>query len=73
MKIENITISRTNGRGRYEVNGTVEGIEVKAFTNDSEAFDYLNDEEYPEKQAQAIAHCEWKLEEAYSNYLESEC
>jgi hypothetical protein len=64
MKIENITINRTNGRGRYEINGMVNGIEVKAITNDSEAFDYLNDEEYEEKQQEAIAHCERKLEES---------
>lgn len=71
MKIENITINRTNGRGRYEINGTVNGIEVKAITNDSEAFDYLNDEEYEDKQNEAIAHCERKLEESYICTLES--
>lgn len=72
MKIENITISRRSGYGQYLITGTVEGVEVKAFTNDSEAFDYLNDENYPEKQAEAVAHCKLKLEDAYYDTLESE-
>lgn len=73
MKIENITIRKKNGYGQYLITGIVEGIEVSSHTTDSEAYDYLNDEEYPEKQSEAIAHCKWRLEEAYCNSLESDC
>ncbi len=45
----------------------VNGIEVSAITTDSEAFDYLNDEDNEEKHEQALAHCVMKLELAYEN------
>lgn len=67
MKIENVKISRTSSYGHYRVTGVVEGTEVSCITTDSEAFDYLNDEDYPEKQADAQAHCEMILELTYQN------
>lgn len=63
MTATEITIRRTSSYGRYEINGVVNGVEVTAITTDAEAFDYLNDEDYPEKQEQAIKHCTWKLVE----------
>lgn len=65
MRTENIQIKRTSSYGRYIVTGTIEGIELTASTTDSEAFDYLHDNDYPEKQQSAIAHCEWLLTEKY--------
>lgn len=65
MKITEITINRTSSYGHYRVTGVVEGTEVSCITTDSEAFDYLNDEDYPEKQAAAQAHCEMILELTY--------
>lgn len=67
MKIENIRIERGNGYGQYIITGEVNGVRVTAHTTDSEAFDYLNDEDYPEKQEEAIRHCEMKLKAAYEN------
>ena len=67
MKITEITIKRTQSYGRYRVTGVVEGTEVTCITTDSEAFDYLNDYDYPEKQAAAQAHCEMILEFTYEN------
>ncbi len=67
--IENIKVSRTASYGRYIISGTVNGVEVEAYTNDSEAYDWYNDNSNEEKQANAIAHCEWKLEEAYIRML----
>ena len=64
---ENIKIKRTSSYGRYVVTGMVNGIEISAITNDSEAFDYLNDEDNQEKHEQALAHCEYKLIQAYEN------
>lgn len=65
MKALDIQIKRTSSYGRYIVTGTINGIELTAATTDSEAFDYLNDDDYPEKQAKAIAHCEFLLTEKY--------
>lgn len=65
--ITDIQIKRTSSYGRYIITGEVNGIEVKASTTDSEAFDYLNNEDYPEQQAQAVEHCEMKLIEAFEN------
>ena len=62
-----ITIKRANGYGHYLISGVVNGVEVSARTTDSEAFDYLNDEDYPEKQEAAIENCTCKLEQAFEN------
>jgi hypothetical protein len=67
MKATEITIRRTSSYGRYTINGVVNGVEVTAITTDSEAFDYLNDKDYPEKQEQAIEHCTCKLVNAFEN------
>jgi hypothetical protein len=67
MKATEITIRRTSSYGRYTINGVVNGVEVSAITTDAEVFDYLNDEDYPEKQEQAIKHCTWKLVDAFEN------
>lgn len=67
MKATEITINRTSSYGRYTINGVVNGVEVTAITTDSEAFDYLNEEDYTEKQQQAIEHCTYKLINAYEN------
>lgn len=67
MKVTEITIKRTSSYGHYRVTGVVEGTEVSCITTDSEAFDYLNDEDYSEKQAAAQAHCESLLTITYEN------
>jgi len=67
MKTTEITIKRASGYGQYIITGLVNGVEVSARTTDSEAFDYLNDDDYPEKQEAAIEHCTWKLEQALEN------
>jgi hypothetical protein len=67
MKVTEISINRTRSYGHYRIIGLVNGTEVTCITMDSEAFDYLNDEDYPEKQDEAIAHCERKLIETFEN------
>ena len=67
MKVTEISIKRTSRYGHYRINGLVNGTEVSCITTDSEAFDYLNDEEYPDKQEEAEAHCEYKLIETFNN------
>jgi hypothetical protein len=66
MKATEITIRRTSSYGRYTINGVVNGVEVTAITTDAEAFDYLNDEDYPEKQESARRECEYRLSKAYN-------
>ena len=67
MQVSEITIKRTSSYGRYTINGVINGIELNATTTDSEAFDYFNDDEFPDKQKEAIEHCEMKLIESYEN------
>lgn len=67
MTTENVRIERTKSYGHYRVTGTIDGVEVSCITTDSEAFDYLNDDENIEKQAAAQAHCEMILELTYEN------
>lgn len=65
--IEQAEIKRGNGYGQYLITGIVNGVKLTVRTTDSEAFDYFNDEEYPDKQQDAIAHVNMKLELAYDN------
>ena len=67
MKTTEIRIERTKSYGHYRVTGTINGTEVSCITTDSEAFDYLNDDENSDKQAAAQAHCEMILELTYEN------
>ena len=67
MNTTEIRIERTRSYGHYHITGMVNGIEVSAITTDSEAFDYLNDEDNQEKHEQALAHCKMKLELTYEN------
>lgn len=67
MKTTEIQIKRTSQYGHYRITGVVNGIEVSCITTDSEAFDYLNDEDNEYKSAMALAHCECKLIETYEN------
>ena len=62
--ITNITMSH-RATGGYQIKGIVNGISVIANTNDSEAYDWWNDETEQELHTQALLHCEWKLEEQY--------
>jgi hypothetical protein len=66
MNFENIEIGLTNSRGRYVITGIVNGREVKAYTTDSEAYDYLNSDD-PERSRDAMHHCMWKLQEVYDS------
>jgi hypothetical protein len=64
--ITNIIIRHTRKSGfNYEIIGVVNGQNVLAYTNDSEAFDYLKYNDDSEDYKQALLHCETKLMEAY--------
>lgn len=63
--ITNQTIKRGSGYGQYLISGTVNGVEVKAHTTDSEAFDWFKDDSNEEMHNEAIAHVNMKLELAY--------
>lgn len=67
MKTTEITIKGTKYYGHYRITGVVNGTQVSCITTDSEAFDYLNDEDNQEKHEQALAHCVMQLELAYEN------
>ena len=63
--ITDVQIKRGSGYGHYIISGNVDGNFIEATTTDSEAFDWLNDDSDLEMQAQAIKHCEMKLEMAF--------
>jgi hypothetical protein len=72
INITNMNIRRGNGYGHYIISGTVNGVELEVVTNDSEAFDWLNDDSNEEMQNEAISHCKMKLEMAYERRLDQE-
>ena len=62
--ITNITMTYAKSGG-YTIRGVVNGQNVEAHTNDSEVFDWYNDDTEAELHNSARLHCEWKLEEAF--------
>lgn len=62
--ITNITMSHRTFGG-YFIKGIVNGVTITATTEDSEAFDWWNDDSEIELHKQARLHCEWKLEEQF--------
>lgn len=74
MEITIYTVQYTRKSGfNYEIKGNVNGQDVTAYTNDGEAFDHIKydaewgTEEEKECYWNAVAHCNYKLEEAYNN------
>lgn len=61
-------IRRGNGYGQYIITGKVNGIPIKVSTQDSEAFDWFDDDEDVEKHESAVNHVNMKLEMAYERY-----
>ena len=62
--ITNITMTYAKSGG-YTIRGIVNGQNVETHTNDSEVYDWYNDDTEAELHKSAILHCEWKLEEAF--------
>ena len=68
MKATNIEINRTRvANYNYVITGEIEGVEYKYYTNDSETFDYLNNEENQEKADEALRYCQVMLAQSYNN------
>ena len=64
--IRNIIVTHNTERGfRYKIQGWVNEQFCKAYTNDSEVYDWYNDEAEPELHKEAVRVCETKLMEAY--------
>jgi hypothetical protein len=63
-KVE-IEISRLSGYGRYQLSATYKGKEIKAVTNDSECYDWLNDDSNKEKHTEAKRHAYNKIVDAF--------
>jgi hypothetical protein len=68
--ITDIRVRRTSSYGRYIISGIVNGEEIETYSNDSETFDRYNDDSDLEKQAEAIQHCEMRLQMAYERKLD---
>lgn len=48
-----LSVSRGNGYGQYEVSARYHGKDIKVHTTDSEIFDWLDDDSNPEKHQDA--------------------
>ena len=66
MEIRVIEIRLTNSRGIYVITGLVNGRDVKAYTNDSEAYYFLHSDD-ADRSRDAEMHCMWKLQEVYDS------
>ena len=65
--ITEVSIKRLSGYGQYLVSGYVNGTLVTAHTNNSEAFDWLNDDSNEEKHIKAIDYCFSLIKRTYEN------
>jgi hypothetical protein len=64
-----ISIEGTNMYGRYLITATYKNVPVRAYTADSVAYDWIDDESNPVKHAWAKRHCLSKIKEAYNNRI----
>ena len=61
------TMVRGNGYGQYYIVSRYNGVDFKIHTTDSEAWDWIEDDSYPEKHMEALRHCYMAIREAYEN------
>lgn len=61
------TMNRGNGYGQYIIEARYRGKDIKAYTTDSEAWDWLNDDSNKEKHQDALRHCYYKIVQAYAD------
>jgi len=57
MKVENLNIKRVSGYGQYQVIATVNGVDLRVHTTNSEAFDWFDDISNKQKNKDAISYC----------------
>ncbi|MDR1370460.1 MAG: hypothetical protein LBJ72_10125 [Dysgonamonadaceae bacterium] len=60
-------MGRGRGYGQYVIRANYKGKEITAYTNDSEAWDWIDDDSNKEKQNDARRHCYYKVVEAYAS------
>jgi hypothetical protein len=60
-------MGRGRGYGQYVIYANYKGKEITAYTNDSEVWDWINDDSNKDKQNDARRHCYYKVVEAYEN------
>lgn len=60
-------MKRGNGYGQYVIEAHYKGKDIKAYTTDSEAWDWINDDNNKEKHQEALRHCYRKIVETYNN------
>ena len=60
-------IGHTHSYGRYVITATYHGKEVKAYTTNSMAYDYVDDDSDKAEYNAARRHCYNKIREAYEN------
>lgn len=67
-KVE-MQMSRANGYGQYNIIARYKGVDIKAHTTNSEAWDWFNDEgstkEERELHREALRHCYGKIVAEY--------
>lgn len=63
----NFEMSRGNGYGQYYIHAKYKGMDIKVHTNNSEAWDWINDDSNKEKHRQALRHCYNKVVQEYNH------
>jgi hypothetical protein len=64
-----LSMSRTSSYGHYTISATYRGKQIKAYTTDSEAWDWLDDDSDKELNREAKNHCYNKIKSTYENSL----
>lgn len=62
-----LEIKRSSGYGQYIIEATYKGKDIRVRTNDSECYDWLNDESNKEKHLQAKRYAYSKVVNAYQD------
>lgn len=65
-------MEKTNSYGCYLITGRYRGKEIKAFTTDSQAWDWLDDDSDKDKRDAARLHCYVMIRDEYDRQEEEE-
>jgi hypothetical protein len=67
MTIENQSMTRAKSYGMYYVEGTVNGVDVKTISNNSQAFDWFGDDADMDLHESAKSYVDYLLIDTYES------
>ena len=62
------TVSKGSGYSQYIIEATYKGVEITVTTNNSQMWDFLEDDSNPKKRQEALRYCHGRIMREYDSY-----